>query len=279
MKKKVFFLILFSFLMIASSSVNSFSEEKKLLSLEDIGSLLRSNISKKRVVITIEENGIKFPKTKNNLEHLKKSGADEVVLGAIEKEWKKDERILIVETVPAGSTIYLDQEKVGETPIEIEGLKPRKYSVRIEKEGYERVDHEISLTEGIGRKLTISLVRSSSEIPSPAPSTPSPLRPAPVPEPALPPTPTPTTPPVPTPPLTEGPPQMCSVFVNTQPAGAKIYIDGKHYGTSPKYVELHPGEHSIVMVKEFYRPAEKKIICRGEEKDLPPIDQRLDPMR
>ncbi len=72
---------------------------------------------------------------------------------------------------------------------------------------------------------------------------------------------------------------MCSIFVNTQPAGAKIYVDGKHYGTSPKYVELPPGEHSIVMVKEFYKPAEKKIICRGEEKDLPPIDQRLDPTR
>jgi intracellular sulfur oxidation DsrE/DsrF family protein len=258
---------------------NSFSEEKKPLSLEDVGNLLRSNISKKRVVITIEENGIKFLKTKNNLEHLKKSGADEIVLGAIEKEWKKDERILIIETVPAGSTIYLDQEKVGETPIEIEGLKPRKYAVKITKEGYESVDHEISLTEGIGRKLTISLVRSSSEMPSPALSTPSPLTPAPVPEPASPPAPTPTIAPAATPPLTGGPPQMCSVFVNTQPGGAKIYIDGKHYGTSPKYVELLPGEHSIVMVKEFYRPAEKKIICRGEEKDLPPIDQRLDPVR
>ncbi len=83
--------------------------------------------------MTIEENGIKFPKTKNNLENLKKSGADEVVLAAIEKEWKKDERILIVETVPAGATIYLDGEKVGETPIEIEGLKPRKYSVRLRR--------------------------------------------------------------------------------------------------------------------------------------------------
>jgi hypothetical protein len=268
-KKRLLLFFLFSCMFIVYPLVDSFSGEKKPLSLEDIGSLLRSNISKKRVVITIEENGIKFPKTKNNLEHLKKSGADEVVLGAIEKEWKKDEKILIVETDPAGSTIYLDQEKVGETPIEIEGLKPRKYSVRIEKEGYEPVDHQISLTEGIGRKLTISLIRSSSEIPSPVPSTPSPLRPAPVPEPV----------PAPTPPSTGGPPQMCSVFVNTHPAGAKIYIDGKHYGTSPKYVELLPGEHSIVMVKEFYRPAEKKIICRGEEKDLPPIDQRLDPTR
>jgi hypothetical protein len=72
---------------------------------------------------------------------------------------------------------------------------------------------------------------------------------------------------------------MCSVFVNTQPGGAKIYVDGKHYGTSPKYVELPPGEHSIVMVKEFYAPAEKKIIYRGEEKDLPPIDRPLVPTK
>ena len=154
--------------MIVSSSFNSFSEEKKLLSLEDIGNLLRSNISKKRVVITIEENGVAFPKTKNNVENLRKLGADEAVLGVIEKEWKKDERILIVETDPSGAVIYLDEEKVGETPIEIEGLRPRKYSVKVEKEGFERVDHEISLTQGIGRKLTISLVRSRGETPSPA---------------------------------------------------------------------------------------------------------------
>jgi hypothetical protein len=267
-RKRLLLFFLFSCIFIVYPLVNSFSEEKRPLSLEDIGNLLRSNISKKRVVITIEENGIKFPKTKNNLENLKKLGVDEALLGAIEKEWKKDERILIVETDPAGATIYLDEEKAGETPIEIGGLRPRKYSVRIEKEGYERLDHEISLTEGIGRKLTVSLIKSPGETPSP-----------PAPGPALPPAPTPTAVPAPPPPSREGPRQTCSVFVNTQPGGAKIYIDGKHYGTSPKYVELLPGEHSIVMVKEFYRPAEKKIICRGEEKDLPPIDQRLDPMR
>jgi len=67
--------------------------------------------------------------------------------------------------------------------------------------------------------------------------------------------------------------------VNTQPNGAKIYVNGKHYGTSPKYIELSPGEHSIVMVKEFYKPAEKKIIVQEGDTVLPPIDQRLVPTR
>jgi hypothetical protein len=225
---------------------------------------LQRNVSKKKVLMTIEENGVKFPKTKAYLEKLKRVGVDEAILAAIEKEWQRDGRVLIVETVPAGASIRLDGEEMGQTPLEVEGLKAKKYSVRVELGGYEPVDHEISLTEGIGRKLTISLVKSSGESSSPAAlPTPSPASPVP----AL------------TPGPSEGPPQMCSVFVNTQPGGAKIYIDGKHYGTSPKYVELPPGEHSIVMVKEFYRPAEKKVICRGGEKDLPPIDQRLDPTR
>lgn len=266
MKKGLFFSILF-FWVLAYPLVDSFSEEKRSLSLDDVGNLLRSNVSKKRVLMTLEENGVKFPKTKNNIEKLKKLGADETVLAAIEKEWKKDDRILIVETVPDGATIYLDGEKFGETPLEIEGLKPKKYSIKIEKEGYDHVDHEISLTEGIGRKLTVSLVKSSVEAPSPPPAAP------PVPTP----TPAPTTPSPPAP--TGTPPQMCSLFVNTHPAGAKIYVNGKHYGTSPKYIELPPGEHSIVIVKEFYVPAEKKIVIQEGETMIAPIDQRLVPMR
>ena len=260
-------LIIFISLVMASSFTVAFSEERKPLSLEEMGELLQRNISKKKVLMTIEENGVKFPKTKANLEKLKKKGVDETVMAAIEKEWKKDGRVLIVETIPTGASILLDGEGMGETPLEVEGLKAKKYSVKAELRGYEPVDHEISLTEGIGRKLTISLVKSSSETPSP-PSTPVTPTPSP-PSPASTPSPEPS----------GGPPKMCSIFVNTQPTGAKIYVNGKHYGTTPKYVELSPGEHSIVMVKEFYRPAEKKIVVQEVDTVLPPIDQRLVPTR
>jgi hypothetical protein len=260
-------LILFISLMVVFSFTAAFSEERKPLSLEEVEELLHRNVSKKRVLMTIEEKGVNFPKTKAYLEKLKKMGIDEAVLAAIEKEWSRDGRVLIVETVPAGATIHLDGEEMGETPLEVEGLKARKYSVKIDLEGYEPVDHEISLTEGIGRKLTVSLVKSAGETssPPPAPVTPTPSRPSLAPTPA--------------PEPSEGPPQMCSIFVNTQPAGAKIYVNGKHYGTSPKYIELPPGEHSIVIVKEFYKLTEKKIIIREGDTVLPPIDQRLVPTR
>lgn len=265
MKKRIFFPILILLIMIPFLFSDSFSEEKKPLSLDDIGNLLKSNVSKKRVSVTIEEHGVGFLKTKNNIEKLNQIGADETILAAVEKEWKKNDRILIVETIPTGATLHLDGERVGETPIEIEGLKPRKYSVRVEKEGYEQVDHEIALTEGIGRKLTISLVKSSSETPSSSPP--------PVPSPGPVPTPAPASTP------TETPRQMCSIFVNTHPAGAKIYVNGKHYGTSPKNIELPPGEYSIVLVKEYYKPAEKRVVVGEGETLLPPIDQSLVPTR
>jgi hypothetical protein len=255
--------IIFISLVMALSFTAAFSEERKPLSLEEVGGLLQRNVSKKKVLMTIEENGVKFPKTKAHIEKLKKMGVDEAVLAAIEKEWKRDDRVLIVETIPAGASIRLDGEEMGETPLEVEGLKAKKYSVRVELRGYEPVDHEISLTEGIGRKLTISLVKSSGETSPPGRLTPAPSPPAPTPAPGPP----------------EGPPQMCSIFVNTQPTGAKIYVNGKHYGTSPKYIELPPGEHSIVIVKEFYKLTEKKIIIREGDTVLPPIDQRLVPTR
>ena len=262
--KRIFIILLISLVM-AFSFTAGYSEERKPLSIEEVRELLQKNVSKKKVLMTIEENGVRFPKTKAHLEKLKKMGLDESVLAAIQKEWKRDDRVLIVETVPTGASIRLDGEEMGETPLEVEGLKARKYSVRVELVGYDPVDHEISLTEGIGRKLTISLVKSGSAASSPpvAPVTPAPSRPSPAPAPEP----------------SEGPPQMCSIFVNTQPTGAKIYVNGKHYGTSPKYVELPPGEHSIVIVKEFYKPAEKKIIVREGDTVLPPIDQRLVPTR
>ena len=261
---KRIFLLVFISLVMALSFTAAFSEERKPLSLEEFGELLQRNVSKKKVLMTIEENGVKFPKTKAHIEKLKKMGVDESVLAAIEKEWKRDDRVLIVESTPAGASIRLDGEEMGETPLEVEGLKAKKYSVKVELRGYEPVDHEISLTEGIGRKLTISLVKSSGESSSPA-AVPTPSSPSSVP--ALAPGPS------------EGPPQMCSIFVNTQPTGAKIYVNGKHYGTSPKYIELPPGEHSIVIVKEFYKVTEKKIIIREGDTVLPPIDQRLVPTR
>lgn len=259
MKKRIFFPIIFLFTMPVCILVTSFSEEKKPVSLEYVVNLLKSNVSKKRVLMTVEENGIKFPKTKNIIENLKTMGADEIVLAAIEKEWQKDDRILIIETVPIGATIYLDGEKVGEAPLEIGGLKPRKYSARVEKEGYKPVDHEISLAEGMGRKLKISLLESNGETSSSG---------LPIPPGASPP---------PTP--MKAPLKMCSLFVNTHPVGAKIYVNGKHYGTSPKYIELLPGEYSIVLVKEYYNPTERRIVIREGETVLLPIDQTLVPMR
>ena len=255
--KRVLPQILVLLVMVFSFTV-VFPQTRKPLSIEEVGDLLRSNVSKKRVLMTLEENGVRFPKTKAHLEALRKMGVDETLLATIEKEWNKEGRVLIVETVPAGATIHLDGEKMGETPLEVEGLRAKKYSVRIELGGYEPVDHEISLMEGIGRKLTVSLVKSTSERPSPSP--------VPTPTPAL-------------PPSQETTQQFSSVFINTQPGGAKIFIDGKHYGTTPKHIELLPGEYTIVLIKEFYKPAEKKIVVREGETVLPPIDQRLVPTR
>jgi len=270
-KKKLFLSLLFIGMLVGWTFASSFAEEKKPLSVEDIENLLKSNVSKKRILMTLEENGVKFPKTRKNTESLKTIGADEVVLAAIEKEWKKDGRVLVVETIPMGATVYLDGESVGEAPVEMEGLKPRTYSIRVMKEGYEQVEHGISLTEGIGRKLTISLVKSSRQT-TPPPAPPAVPRPGAV---AAPPPPSS----APTPAPTQTPPQMCSIFINTHPAGAKIYVNGKHFGMSPKYIELPPGEHSMVLLKEYYKPEEKKISIREGETVLPPIDQTLVPMR
>jgi hypothetical protein len=124
-----------------------------------------------------------------------------------------------------------------------QGLVPGKYRVRVEKEGYEVWEMDVMIKAGEFVEVQARLQETRTET------------------------------------IKGTQLQKCSIFINTHPAGAKIYVNGRHYGTSPKYIELTAGEHSIVLTKDHYEPVERKVTIQGGQTLFPPIDQNLEPTK
>lgn len=77
-------------------------------------------------------------------------------------------------------------------------------------------------------------------------------------------TPVPTTPTPTMPAATNG-----QLLVRTEPARAKIYLDGVYYGMSPIHVEAIPGIHSVQAKLKGYGTATEKVAVRkGETTEL-----------
>ena len=57
------------------------------------------------------------------------------------------------------------------------------------------------------------------------------------------------------------------ISVDTEPSGADIYIDGKHYGKTPNIItDLPMGKHEIKLEKQEYNPVTKIFIIEDGEK-------------
>ncbi|MDZ4202737.1 MAG: PEGA domain-containing protein [Gallionella sp.] len=59
------------------------------------------------------------------------------------------------------------------------------------------------------------------------------------------------------------------LLVNTNPARAKVYLDGVYYGLSPLRLEMEPGVHAISVKLDGYRMVTEKISVRkGDNTEL-----------
>ncbi len=79
--------------------------------------------------------------------------------------------------------------------------------------------------------------------------------------------------PVPVMPVTGDKPQVSStsgvLVVNTEPAHAKVYLDGVYYGMSPLRAEADPGVHKLEVKLKGYKTASEKVSVRkGESTEL-----------
>lgn len=59
------------------------------------------------------------------------------------------------------------------------------------------------------------------------------------------------------------------LLVNTNPARAKVYLDGVYYGMSPLRLEMAPGFHSISVKLEGYKMVTEKVsVRRGDNTEM-----------
>lgn len=162
--------------------------------------------------------------------------------GSLAKEAK--EGYLVIRTEFEETQIFLNEK-----PFELKLLKDGvtltqgEYRIRVEKDGYKAWETDVIVKAGEITEVKVHSREIQPEI------------------------------------IKETQVPKCPIFINTHPEGAKIYVNGKHYGLSPKHVELTVGEHSIVFIKDYYEPVARKVIVHEGQTVLPPIDQNLIPLK
>jgi hypothetical protein len=69
---------------------------------------------------------------------------------------------LLVQSDPAGATVYVDQRRVGQTPLEIPKLRAGSHAVWVESEGYVRWTAGVLVRYDSVTKVQPKLQRSSN---------------------------------------------------------------------------------------------------------------------
>ena len=156
---------------------------------------------------------------------------------------------LVVRSTPSGASVTVNGRWSGRTPLTLSDLAFGDYVVRVIAEGYQvgREAFELSARDA-SRTLTMTLERErpaaarGTSAQRPAPSRPAPSRPG----------------------RTE---YFGSVYVDSRPQGATVYIGGKQFGKTPLRIpEVAIGSHVVRLELPDHRAWTKAIrVTAGEE--------------
>jgi serine/threonine protein kinase len=136
-------------------------------------------------------------------------------------------------TIPPGARVYVDnQSQSAVTNFSIPDIPPGAHSIRVELDGYQPADRQVTVEPGESATVTFALVRISD----------APVR------------------------IAEG----GTLSISSRPAGAEIFLDGgaRAYSRKTNAVlkDVKPGIHVIRLVKSGYAPNERTVsVSAGEE--------------
>jgi hypothetical protein len=165
-----------------------------------------------------------------------------------------------VSSTPSGADIEVDGKFVGSTPSSI-NVPPGDHKIAVKKSGFVAWSRDISTSSGhvtINAELeevprpaateTAAPAAAKSHLVSQVMTSPAASTPA-VPVGAS----------SPTAPALSDQPELVLVSVTSDPSGADIFVDSKGVGGAPKQLQLRPGSHSIVLVKQGYKDWSTKV--------------------
>lgn len=137
---------------------------------------------------------------------------------------------VVVRSTPAGARAWLDGQEAGMTPVTLRDLAPGSHTIRVALEGYVAAERRIVVTaKRPAQALAIPLVASKAAT-SRGDRQPPPR-------------------PLPAPGRQEG-----ALQLDSRPAGASVFVDGRAVGKTPLLLEsVEAGEHSIRLEQEGYR--------------------------
>jgi hypothetical protein len=130
---------------------------------------------------------------------------------------------LVIESIPSRAGVTVNGAWRGRTPLKVEKLPFGKYAVRIVQPGYAAARQDVALSPSDpAETVSVTLQRQAA---SPAP------RPAPRPSPAV----------------SETPESFSgTIFVDSRPRGARVFVDGRAVGTTPLSLpEVPIGSHVV----------------------------------
>jgi serine/threonine protein kinase len=164
---------------------------------------------------------------------------------------------VVVRSAPSGANVTLNGKWRGRTPLILDDLAFGDYVVRIVAPGHDVAREEFKLSpDAPARTVSRKLVRSGTTAQGPLAGRAQ----------------KPTAPPRASESLTGG------VYVNSRPRGAKVFIDGKEYGTTPLRIpEIRIGAHVVRLELPNHRTWTNSVrVTAGAET---PVTGSLEPIR
>jgi hypothetical protein len=128
---------------------------------------------------------------------------------------------LDIRSTPAGARVLVDGRAVGRTPLTLRGISAGAHTVRLTNDGYAAQDRRVVVTEGRpSQSLNVTLVRSVAP-----------------------------------PAQTAAPAGGAPIVVESRPAGASVFLDGRLLGVTPLQVAaIQNGTHAVRLELDGYGP-------------------------
>jgi eukaryotic-like serine/threonine-protein kinase len=151
---------------------------------------------------------------------------------------------LSINSNPGDVNVYLNNESLGQTPLDKYEVKSGNYSVKLEKDNFNTMDTSVTVEEGINLTLNLNLspvekiVKKENEAPLKKSSVAK----------------------------TTEKSSFASLLLNSIPSGATVYINNKNKGVTPlRLNELNSGNYEIKVTQSGYRDYVKNMQLESEE--------------
>ncbi len=257
----IFFFLLVGVLLFLCVVGSSFSEDKKPLGFSEIEMLLKNSVANRRIISLVNQHGISFLATDKDMKRLRSLGANNETIIAIRRassKTRRTERRIRVISVPPGGEVFLNRHYKGVTPLVINAATGYMELRVGGMEGFDDYIDNVSVADGETKTIEVTLRKKTSDTkaemlkPEDEEFSSATIRMDPT-----------------------NANKIGTVFIETVPAGAFIYISGRYKAKSPAEISLFCGIYTVVVIKDNYKV--ENISLNAREGINPPIMVRLIP--